>query len=904
MAYVKKIFYDNFLYYASYVIKDRAIPDLDDGLKPVQRRILHSLFEMDDGKFHKVANVIGHCMQYHPHGDQSIGSALVVLANKGLFIDRQGNFGNIFTGDEASAPRYIECRASAFAKDVFYNPKITEYIDSYDGRNKEPVKFPAKLPVVLLMGAEGIAVGMSTKILPHNPVEVIRAEIACLQGKKFEIRPDFPTGGIVDLSEYNDGNGRVKVRAKLDTTDPKKIVITEIPFSSTTESLIASIEAAERSGQLKVASISDFTTDKVEIEVKLQRGVYTQEVVDALYAFTECEQSIACNCLVIQEQKPVVTTTSEIVRHHAGLLLSILRKELEIERGELLDEMHARTLERIFIEERVYKKIESQKTQEAIFQAVRDGLKPYAKEIGREVVRDDIERLLKIQIRRISLYDINKAKEEVERLGARLAEVERHLKNLVDYAVDSLKTLAKKIEHDWPRRTKVEQFSMVDAREAARRDVALRYDPQTGYIGTAVSSGEKLLEVSAFDKILIVRRTGIYTVVPVPEKLFVDQGLQWAVVANKEYVSAQVISVIYKAAETGYPYIKRCSIETWITGKDYSLVPEGAQLLFFSVEKDFSVTLRYAKKPRTKKNEEIFRAKNWPVRGLRAQGLRLATREVLDTMVLDAKKSGEFAAASSDAQTAAGESGLWRGEEAPLFDSEAASEKSTSAPQALQQNPLRSRAPNFAEPVKDDTHGSVEKLAAASGNAAPRPRRRAARPAAAKKPEGGPTGGSTMGPAMSPAGGGVLKVGKNHRAGGSAEADKPPKSTSPTDSPKAGEVAKSVTVAAPEKDGAPPTAPQPAETQFPLPHAEQAGPTVLPSVEMSEDKKLAGNSETPKSASSDQIAERGKGLLAMLSRRASGQDHQSTASEPPKSSGPAESPELDFGEGKAEDRKN
>lgn len=630
MAYVKKLFNENFLYYASYVIKDRAIPDLEDGLKPVQRRILHSLFEMDDGKFHKVANVVGHCMKYHPHGDASIGSALVVLANKGLFIDRQGNFGNIFTGDEASAPRYIECRASNLAKEVFFNPKTTVYADSYDGRNKEPVHFPAKLPVILLMGTEGIAVGMSTKILPHNPIEVIKAEIACLQGKKFKIDPDFPTGGIIDLSEYDDGNGKVRVRAKLDTSDPKKILITEIPFSSTTESLIASIEAAVRSGQLKAASISDFTTDKVEIEVRLQRGVYTQEVVDALYAFTECEQSISCNCLVIQDQKPIITASSEIVRYHAGRLLSILRQELEIEKGELLDEIHARTLERIFIEERIYKRIETQRTQETVFQAVRDGLKPFAKEIGREVSRDDIERLLKIPIRRISLYDIEKAKEEMRRIAARLEEAEKHLKELVAYAVDFLRALAKKLEADWPRRTKIESFSRVDVKEAARRDVALRYDAQTGYIGTAVSAGDKILEVSAFDKILVVRHNGMYTVVPVPEKLFVDQGLVWATVANKDEVSSTVLTIIYKAAETGFPYIKRCTIETWITGKDYSLVPEGAQMILFSTEKDFEFVLSYAKKPRTKKNEESFRTKNFQMKSIKAAGVRLAAREVLD----------------------------------------------------------------------------------------------------------------------------------------------------------------------------------------------------------------------------------------------------------------------------------
>lgn len=629
MAYIKKLFNENFLYYASYVIKDRAIPDLEDGLKPVQRRILHSLFEMDDGKFHKVANVVGHCMKYHPHGDASIGSALVVLANKELFIEKQGNFGNIFTGDEASAPRYIECKASGFAKDILYNPKTTVYCESYDGRNQEPVHFPAKLPVVLLTGAEGIAVGMSTKILPYNPVEVIKAEIACLQGKSFSLLPDFQQGGLIDVSEYLDGNGKVRVRAKFDTSDPKRIVITEIPFSSTTESLIASIEAASRSGQLKIASITDFTTDKIEIEVKLQRGVYTQEVIDALYAFTECEQSISTHCLVIKDDKPVVMSVSEIVRYHAGKLLSILRQELEIEKGELLDDIHARTLERIFIEERIYKKIETQRTQETVLKAVKDGLVPFVREIGREVTKEDIEQLLKIQIRRISLYDIEKAKKELEQIKARLAEVEFHLAHLVDYAIDFLKGQAKRLEPAWPRKTRIMSFSKVDYKEVARRDLAIRYDVATGYLGTSVSSGEKVLEVSSFDRILIVRRTGLYSIVPVPERLFVDQGLLWVTVAEKESVASTTLTVIYKMLDSGYPYIKRCNIESWIVGKDYSLIPENSQLLLFSTEADFEFTLFYAKKQRMRKTSESFRSRNFPVKGLKAAGVRLAAREAL-----------------------------------------------------------------------------------------------------------------------------------------------------------------------------------------------------------------------------------------------------------------------------------
>jgi topoisomerase-4 subunit A len=330
MAYIKNLFDRNFLEYASYVIKDRAIPDLEDGLKPVQRRILHTLFNKDDGKFHKVANIVGECMKYHPHGDASIGSALVVLANKDYFIDRQGNFGNIHTGDEAAAPRYIECRVSALAKDVFYNPKLTAMADSYDGRNREPVLFPAKIPVVLVMGAEGIAVGMSTKILPHNIIEVLEAEKACLLGKKFELYPDFPTGGLVDVSGYQDGNGKVLVRAKLDTSDPKRILITELPFGSTTESIINSIDTAAKAGRIKIQGISNYTSDKVEIEIKLARGVYAGETVDALFGFTECEQSISVNLLVIRDGLPSVMSITEVIEHHAKQLVKILTKELEL----------------------------------------------------------------------------------------------------------------------------------------------------------------------------------------------------------------------------------------------------------------------------------------------------------------------------------------------------------------------------------------------------------------------------------------------------------------------------------------------------------------------------------------------------------------------------------------------
>ena len=629
MAYVKKLFSENFLYYASYVIKDRAIPELEDGLKPVQRRIMHTLFEADDGKYHKVANIVGSCMKYHPHGDASIYSALVVLANKDLFIDKQGNFGNVLTGDEASAARYIECRASVFSKDVFYNPKITEFEESYDGRNKEPLVFPAKIPVVIMTGAEGIAVGMSTKILPHNPVEVLRAEIACLRGEEFTLLPDFPTGGIVDAAEYADGQGRVRVRSSLDTSDPKRIVIRDLPFGVTTESLIESVEAAAKSGRLKIASISDFTTESVEIEVKLARGVYSQETVDALYAFTQCEQSISCNLLVIKDGQPTLMTVTEVLRHHAKRLLSILKAELELAVRELLDDLHARTLERIFIEERVYKAIETKKTQEAVTRAVIDGLLPFAAEIKREVTVEDVERLLKIPIRRISLYDIEKARSEMERIKAALKEARFHLAHLTEYGIGFLEGLVKRLAPDWKRKTKIASFDRVDAKEVARRDIALRYDPQTGYLGTAVSGGELQFDVSPYDKVLVIRRSGIWSVQPAPERLFVDKGVLYCGIADKDTLADVVFSLVYAEPKNGSAYIKRCQIDAWIMNKDYQLAPEGAAVLYFTAEPKKAFLVTCAPKPRFKIDVERFRVESYPVKGLKAQGVRLSTRKAL-----------------------------------------------------------------------------------------------------------------------------------------------------------------------------------------------------------------------------------------------------------------------------------
>ena len=637
MAFVKNLFDKNFLEYASYVIKDRAIPDLEDGLKPVQRRILHTLLDKDDGKFHKVANIVGECMKYHPHGDASIGEALVALANKEYFIERQGNFGNIYTGDPHAASRYIECRATPLAKDIFYNPKITTYADSYDGRNREPVLFPAKIPAALVMGAEGIAVGMSTKILPHNIIEVLEAEKSCLVGKKFQLFPDFPTGGLVDVSDYRDGLGKVLVRAKLDTSDPKRIVIRELPYGSTTESLMNSVKTAAEAGRIKILSISDFTTENVEIEIKLARGVYSEETVDALFAFTECEQSISVNLLVIKNGLPVVMTVTEVIKHHAGQLVKILTRELELEKKESLDKLHRRTLERIFIEERLYKAIEKMKTAEAVEQATRDGFTPFMKEVGRRGISpEDVEHLLRIPIRRISLYDINKARTEMEEIKVRVREIEGHLKNITAYAAAYLDGIIAKVRANedlgpdparrGERKTKVGKFEKVDVKEAAGKDTELRYDPKTGYLGRLVP-GDTVARLSSFDRVLTLRRDGSWFVADLPEKIFVGQGAWWIGAADKEVLSATVFTVIYKEKETGYPYIKRCVIEGWIMNKEYSLVPGEAEVLHIDTREKFAFTVNYTPKPRLKIIKENFKAQDFAVKGLKTNGVRLAARE-------------------------------------------------------------------------------------------------------------------------------------------------------------------------------------------------------------------------------------------------------------------------------------
>lgn len=642
MAFVKNLFDKNFIEYASYVIRDRAIPDVEDGLKPVQRRILQTLFTTDDGRMQKVSAVVGECMKIHPHGDASIYGALVTLANKGVlsggsikgtFIEGEGNFGNVFTGDSASAPRYIECRIHPLAKEFLYNPNITSYVPSYDGRKEEPVAFRAKVPVALMIGAEGIAVGMSTKILTHNILELLTAQIKALKNESFTLYPDVVTGGLIDVSNYNDGNGKIISRAMLDTSDDKKLIITELPLDCTSESLVNSIEAACKSGKIKINSIQDLSTDHVHIELHLPRGTISSDIAKALYAYTDCEKSVTCQMLVIKDNMPTLMTTTQIINYYAENLKKILHDELCYEKDTLLDELHARTLERIFIEERIYKSIELQKTQAAVLQAVKDGFLPFKAELVKEITESDIQKLLQIPIRRISLFDINQNKNQVTTINKRLKEIARLLKDLRSYAIHSLEGIITKInslytQEELRRHTKIARFTSTDIKEVATRDTALRYDSKTGNLGTLVWTGQELLRVSPYDRILFIRKTGNYTVTQVCDKIFVGQGMWYCDFYDKEMLKEILFTVIYQDPNTHYAFIKRTHIAPCITGRDYFIAPQGMTVLHIDTRKEFSFTLHYLAKPRLKILQEDFSSKDYEEKGIKSQGTRISTKEV------------------------------------------------------------------------------------------------------------------------------------------------------------------------------------------------------------------------------------------------------------------------------------
>jgi topoisomerase-4 subunit A len=613
---------DHFLQYASYVILDRAIPNVVDGLKPVQRRILETLWRQNDEKLHKVANIVGQTMQFHPHGDAPIYEALVNLANKGYLMDRQGNFGNIYTGDPSAAARYIETRLSPLARETLFNPDITETLPSYDGRNQEPITLPAKIPLLLMQGAEGIAVGMSTRILPHNFTELLEAEIAYLEDRPFKIYPDFPTGGIMDRSEYDKGKGKVKLRAKIEVKDAKTLIIREICYGTTTESLIRTIDEAAKKGKIKIEAINDYTAQNVEIEIKLPRGQYADEILDALYGFTECEVTLNSQIMVIKDNHPWETDVHEILTYNANSLVEFLRRELQIEKERLLEKIFSRTLERIFIEDRIYKKIETIKTLEAIHSTLAAAFKPYIKQLLREPTQEDREKLLQIPIRRISQFDIDKNSQEITLLQETLASVERDLKNVKKFTINYLKKLIEKFGKLYPRKTKIKAIEEIDRRAIETKKIKVGYDPETGFVGTKVS-GPVQLECTNFDKLLVFYKNGTYTVINIPDKQYLE-NVTWVGIADKKTIH----NVLYKNTETKQLWAKRFIVDKFILDKVYNFLDTDTELQYFSIEKEPVLELQFYAKPRQKVKSLILQLKDILIKGAQARGTRVATHEV------------------------------------------------------------------------------------------------------------------------------------------------------------------------------------------------------------------------------------------------------------------------------------
>ena len=561
-----------FLDYASYVILERAVPSLEDGLKPVQRRIMHSMKDLDDGRYNKVANIVGHTMQYHPHGDASIADAMVQIGQKELLIDMQGNWGNILTGDRAAASRYIEARLSKFALDVVFNPKTTDWKMSYDGRRKEPIDLPVKFPLLLAQGAEGIAVGLSTKILPHNFIELIDASIKYLKGRSFSILPDFITGGIADFTNYNDGKrgGKVRVRAKIAQLDKKTLVITEIPFATTTTTLIDSIIKANEKGKIKIKKIDDNTAAEVEILVHLPPNVSPDKTIDALYAFTSCENSISPLCCTIEENKPVFIGVSEMLRHSTDLTVDLLKKELKIQLNELEEQWHFSSLERIFIENRVYRDIEEEETWEGVLKAIDAGLQPHIKHLKRAITEEDITRLTEIRIKKISKFDIDKAKQFIAGLEAKIAIVKDHLSKLIAYAIDYFKRLKDTYGKGKERKTEIRVFDDIVASKVAMNNAKLYVNRVEGFIGTSLKRDEFVSDCSDIDDIIIFRRDGKMIVAKVDSKAFVGKDIIHVAVFKKKD-KRTVYNYMYRDGVKGPSYMKRFNVTSVTRDKEYDL---------------------------------------------------------------------------------------------------------------------------------------------------------------------------------------------------------------------------------------------------------------------------------------------------------------------------------------------
>jgi topoisomerase-4 subunit A len=582
---VTGMYKDWFLDYASYVILERAVPAISDGFKPVQRRILHSMKDLDDGRYNKVANIVGHTMQYHPHGDASIADAMVQIGQKDLLIDMQGNWGNILTGDRAAASRYIEARLSKFALEVVFSPKVTEWQLSYDGRKNEPVHLPVKFPLLLAQGAEGIAVGLSTKILPHNFNELLQASIAYLKGKKFTLYPDFQTGGVIDVQNYNDGlrGGKVRVRAKISVKDKNTLVIHEIPFSTTTSSLIDSILKANDKGKIKIKKIEDNTAAEVEILVHLPNGISPDKTIDALYAFTACESSISPLGCIIINHKPQFIGVSEMLKISTDTTVSTLKKELEYKLQELENHWHYASLERIFIENKIYRLIEEEETWEGVLKAIDEGIKPYITHLKRPVIEEDLVRLTEIKIKRISKYDIDKAQQRIEALEADIVAVKNNLDHLIDFAIDYFTQLKKDYGKGKERKSEIRTFDDVDAKKVVVRNTKLYVNREEGFVGTSLKKDEYVCDCADIDDLIVFTRSGKMQVVKVDSKVFVEKDIIHVAVFKKKD-NRTIYNAIYKDGKLGTSYIKRFAVTGVTRDKMYDITQGkvGSHLLYFS----------------------------------------------------------------------------------------------------------------------------------------------------------------------------------------------------------------------------------------------------------------------------------------------------------------------------------
>jgi len=619
--------YENwFLDYASYVILERAVPDVTDGLKPVQRRILHAMYEMDDGRYNKVANIIGQTMKYHPHGDASIGDALVQLGQKDLLIDTQGNWGNVLTGDGAAAPRYIEARLSKFALEVTFNPKTTQWTSSYDGRNKEPILLPVKFPLLLAQGVEGIAVGLASKILPHNFNELIDASIKYLQGKEFEILPDFPGGGLADFSKYNLGirGGRIRVRARIKIEDKKNLTITEIPFGATTSSLIDSIIAANDKGKIKIKKIDDNTADKVEIQIQLQSGVSPDQTIDALYAFTNCEIAISPNSCVIYNGKPHFMGVDEILKISADNTVNLLKMELEIRKSELEEQWHFSSLEKIFIEKRIYRNIEECETWEAVITAINKGLTPYKNLFKREINKEDIIKLTEIKIKRISKYNSFKADEIIKNIELELEEVENHLRHLIDYAINYFKAIKKKYGPGKERSTEIRNFDTIEAKLVAATNEKLYVNREEGFAGTGLKKDEYICDCSDIDDIIAFREDGTYMITKVSPKFFVGKSIIHIDVFKRND-KRTIYNAIYRVGKNGNTYVKRFAVTGVTRDREYNLTKgtPDSRVLYLSANPNGEaeiVNVLLKPKPKLRKTSFDFDFSDLNIKGRNTQG--------------------------------------------------------------------------------------------------------------------------------------------------------------------------------------------------------------------------------------------------------------------------------------------